>query len=131
MIATKSDNQRPLVLVSAMAFLLGLAGLLAAPVAGVWAWMVLLGIGQGAGIGLALTLFVLRSTTSSAAAQLSGMAQTVGYLVAATGPLTVGVLHDITRGWTLPVAALIAALAALLTVGWVAAANRTVENDPR
>jgi cyanate permease len=45
--------------------------------------------------------------------------------------LTVGVLHDITRGWTLPVAALIAALAALLTVGWVAAANRTVENDPR
>jgi CP family cyanate transporter-like MFS transporter len=130
-IATKIDNQRPLVLVSAMAFLLGLAGLLAAPVAGVWAWMVLLGIGQGAGIGLALTLFVLRSTTSSAAAQLSGMAQTVGYLVAATGPLTVGVLHDITRGWTLPVAALIAALAALLTVGWVAAANRTVENDPR
>ena len=47
--ATEIDNQRPLVLVSAVAFLLGLAGLLAAPVAGVWAWMVLLGIGQGAG----------------------------------------------------------------------------------
>jgi MFS transporter, CP family, cyanate transporter len=129
-IATQIDNQRSLVLVSAVAFLLGLAGLLAAPVAGVWAWMVLLGIGQGAGIGLALTLFVLRSTSSSVAAQLSGMAQTVGYLVAATGPLTIGVLHDITRGWTVPVAALIAVLAALLAAGWVAAANRTVENDP-
>jgi MFS transporter, CP family, cyanate transporter len=130
-IAAKIENQRPLVLVSAVAFLCGLAGLLVAPIAGVWAWMALLGIGQGAGIGLALTLFVLRSKTSSMAAELSGMAQTVGYLVAATGPFAVGVLHDITGTWTVPVLTLIAVLAGLLAAGWVAAANRTVEDDLR
>ena len=52
--------------------------------------MAALGIAQGASISLGLTLFVLRTRTAGAAAELSGMAQTVGYLVAALGPVTVG-----------------------------------------
>ena len=39
---------------------------------------------------------MLRSRDAHVAAQLSGMAQGVGYLVAAFGPLLVGLL----RGWT-------------------------------
>jgi CP family cyanate transporter-like MFS transporter len=128
-LATKIANQRSLVLVSSVAFALGLSGLLMAPVAGVSAWMVLLGIGQGAGIGLALTLFVLRSQSGAVAAQLSGMAQTVGYLVAATGPLAIGVLHDVSGGWTVPLITLMVLLTVLVAAGWSAAANRTVEDD--
>jgi CP family cyanate transporter-like MFS transporter len=30
------------------------------------------------------------------------MAQGVGYLLASTGPITVGALRDITGGWTVP-----------------------------
>jgi CP family cyanate transporter-like MFS transporter len=128
-LATKSTSQRSLVLMSVLAFAVGLTGLLTVPAAGVWAWMVLLGIGQGSGIGLALTLFVVRSQTSEGAAQLSGMAQTVGYLVAAAGPLAIGVLHDVSHGWTVPLLTLMVLLAALLAAGWYAAADRTVEDD--
>ena len=38
--------------------------------------------------------------TRRAAASLSAFAQSVGYLVATTGPLAVGFLHTATGGWT-------------------------------
>ena len=49
-------------------------------------WVVLLGLGQGASFSLALTFFALRSPDPGHAAALSGMAQSVGYLLAAGGP---------------------------------------------
>jgi CP family cyanate transporter-like MFS transporter len=127
--ATRLANQRPLVLVSVFGFAIGLIGLVVNPLGGALLWSTLLGIAQGAGIGLALTLFVLRSRDAPAAAELSGMAQAVGYLVAAAGPIAVGVLHDVTHGWGASVAALLAATAALLTAGWIAGADRFVEHD--
>ncbi len=63
---------------------------------GLWPWAVLLGIAQGGSFSLALTLIVLRSRDAHVAAQLSGMAQGIGYLIAAGGPLLIGLL----RGWT-------------------------------
>ena len=53
------------------------------------------GIGQGGLIAVAMTVIVLRSPDSHVAAHLSGMAQCVGYLLAAIGPLIVGLI----RGW--------------------------------
>ena len=76
-----------------------------------------------------MILFVLRSRSASAAAELSGMAQAIGYLVAACGPLAAGVLHDVTGGWGLSVSALLACTAALMGAGWIAAADRSVEDD--
>jgi MFS transporter, CP family, cyanate transporter len=97
-IATRLTNQRALVMVSVLSFTVGLVGLLANPLYGAPLWATLLGIGQGSGIGLSLILFVLRSRSASAAVELSGMAQAIGYLVAACGPLAAGVLHDVTGG---------------------------------
>jgi CP family cyanate transporter-like MFS transporter len=54
------------------------------------------GIGQGGLIAAAMTTIVLRSRDPDVAAHLSGMAQCVGYLLAAVGPLIVGLI----RGWT-------------------------------
>ncbi|MNY39603.1 putative transporter YycB [compost metagenome] len=59
----------------------------------------MLGLGQGATFSLALTLIVLRSRDSHVAANLSGMAQGIGYTLASMGPFAVGVVHDLTGGW--------------------------------
>ena len=126
-LAARLTTQRPLAAFVAGAFGVGLIGLIVAPRAGAWAWMALLGLAQGAGISLGLTLFVLRTRSTAVAAELSGMAQTVGYLIAALGPLTVGILHGATGGWTVPMLELVGVAAALLVAGWAAGADRAVE----
>jgi CP family cyanate transporter-like MFS transporter len=73
-----------------------LLGMLFAPLSTVWFWAVLQGIGQGGLIAAAMTTIVLRSRDQHVAAYLSGMAQCVGYLLAAIGPLIVGLI----RSWT-------------------------------
>ncbi|MGH8155652.1 MAG: CynX/NimT family MFS transporter, partial [Rhodanobacteraceae bacterium] len=77
-----------------------LLGLLFAPLSWAWVLAVLQGIGQGAMFSIALTVIVLRSPDAHVAAELSSMAQTVGYIIAAIGPLLVGVLlaHRRLRG---------------------------------
>jgi MFS transporter, CP family, cyanate transporter len=65
-----------------------------APTAAPWLWATLLGLGVGGMFALALTLLVKVVSTPAAAANLSGMALLVGYLLAATGPVLAGVLYD-------------------------------------
>ena len=98
-LAVKLRNQRGLAVVLALLTVGAMLAMLFAPLDGffgVWAWAVLLGIAQGGTFALALTMIVLRSPDSHVAAHLSGMAQGVGYMVAAFGPLVAGLLH----GWT-------------------------------
>ena len=128
-LAARLEQQRGLAVVIVGALLLGLVGLIAAPVSLAVLWMVILGLALGAAISLALTLFVLRSRTTAGATQLSSMAQTVGYLVAATGPLIAGALNDITGGWTAPILFLIVILAPLMWAGWLAGSARTFEDE--
>jgi MFS transporter, CP family, cyanate transporter len=49
-----------------------------------------------------MMFFVLRTTDSAQAAGLSGMAQSMGYLLAAVGPVFFGYLHDLFANWTIP-----------------------------
>ena len=95
-VAVKLRNQRGLAVVLAALTVAAMLAMLFAPLGGVWLWAVLLGIAQGGTFALALTMIVLRSPDSHVAAHLSGMAQGVGYIVAACGPLMAGLLH----GWT-------------------------------
>lgn len=78
--------------------LLGLSGLLLAPA---WSllWCMAYGFGAGAGIILALAFVSLRSASVYTAAALSGMAQCLGYLLAASGPTLTGLLHDRSGSW--------------------------------
>ncbi|MBB3460839.1 CynX/NimT family MFS transporter [Rhizobium sp. BK377] len=95
-IAVRGRDQR-LINVTLCAFaVVALLGLLFAPLSTVWVWAVLQGIGQGGLIAAAMTAIVLRSRDPHVAAHLSGMAQCVGYLLAAIGPFIVGLI----RGWT-------------------------------
>ncbi|HVJ00126.1 MAG TPA: MFS transporter [Sphingomonas sp.] len=95
------DQRLVLVIVTVMT-LIGLAGCLYAPIAGVWLWVVVLGLGQGGTFSMALTLLALRARDAETAGRLSGMAQGVGYTIAALGPLFVGLLHEAFHGWHVP-----------------------------
>ncbi|OKJ61312.1 MFS transporter [Streptomyces sp. CB02009] len=126
LLAGRMRSQRPLIVLVTTLVAAGYAGLMVAPVEGAWLWSAVLGVGQGGAVGLALTLIVLRSGDAVTAARLSGMAQTVGYLLAAAGPLAAGALHQATGSWTLPICVVLGVCAAALTVGLFAARDRTV-----
>ncbi len=95
-IAVRGRDQRAINVALSVLAVVALLGLLFAPLWSVWFWAALQGIGQGGLIAVALTVIVLRARDSHVAAQLSSMAQCVGYLLAAIGPLIVGLIH----GWT-------------------------------
>ncbi len=95
-IAVKGRDQRVINVALCAIAVVALLGLLFAPLWTVWFWAVLQGVGQGGLIAVAMTVIVLRSPDAHVAAHLSGMAQFVGYLLAAIGPLIVGMIH----GWT-------------------------------
>ncbi|HOD33073.1 MAG TPA: hypothetical protein PKO12_06315 [Holophaga sp.] len=71
-----------------------------------WLWTGLIGLGPLV-FPLLLALFGLRTRSHHAAAQLSGFVQTIGYAGGAVGPLLVGTLHEVTGGWSIPLAALL------------------------
>lgn len=98
-LATRSRRQSLAVLAVLGFTLAGLMGCMFAPLWSLWGWAVALGIGQGGCFAIALTIIVLRAGDPHVAAQLSGMAQSVGYALASLGPLAVGLLHDRLGGW--------------------------------
>ncbi|CNF40575.1 transmembrane transporter [Mycobacterium tuberculosis] len=118
--AARLRDQRPLIVAVAVTMVVGIGGLLLAPAAG-WAWVIILGLGTGSAFPLAYTLLSLRAPTPSVAAALSGMAQTGGYLLAGAGPLAVGVLHDATGGWDVPLVLLLALVVPEVMFGLLAA----------
>ncbi|MGU0653536.1 CynX/NimT family MFS transporter [Pseudomonas aeruginosa] len=98
-LAARARDQRLAVVLVMATTLAGLLGFLYAPLQTIWGWAVLLGLGQGGTFSIALALIVLRSRDAHVASHLSGMAQGVGYTLAAMGPFMVGVVHDLTGGW--------------------------------
>jgi CP family cyanate transporter-like MFS transporter len=120
-LAHRMRDQRPAI-VAAMALSIGGGlGLLLAPSAAPALWASLMGLGQGAALSLALLVIVLRSPAPETAARLSAMAQGAGYLLAATGPAAMAVLHGLSGGWTVPLLGLLAAFAIQLAAGLAAA----------
>ncbi|HYG91417.1 MAG TPA: CynX/NimT family MFS transporter [Azospirillum sp.] len=98
-VAGRRRHQGGVVLVMLGLTLAGMLGCLLAPLGTVWLWAVLLGLGQGGTFAVALMLIVLRAGDTHVASHLSSMAQSIGYSLAAAGPLVVGLLHDRTGGW--------------------------------
>lgn len=123
LLAARSDDQRPLVVGLAAAAAAGYIGVLVAPAATPWLpwlWAVVLGVGMGA-FPLALVLIAARASGSGATAVLSSRVQGAGYLLAASGPLAIGLLFDLTGSWTWPLLALLALQVPQVGAGLVAA----------
>ncbi|WP_181706171.1 CynX/NimT family MFS transporter [Chthonobacter rhizosphaerae] len=129
-LAVRGRDQRLIAVTIVACAVFGLFGCFYAPLWTVWGWAVLQGIGQGSLIAVAMTIIVLRSPDNLVAAELSSMAQSVGYCLAAAGPLLAGLLN----GWTGSFTGT-AVLVGLLGLGASAAAlgagrARLVKADP-
>ncbi|HEX6468640.1 MAG TPA: MFS transporter [Streptosporangiaceae bacterium] len=113
-------DQRPLVWLITGFVVVGFAGVAWAPVGSAPLWAVVLGLGQGAAFATALSFIGLRAADQHVAVRLSGMSQSVGYVIAALGPLGIGAVHDLTGGWTVPTAVLLV-ITCLMTLPGLAA----------
>jgi len=126
LVAGRMTRQRGLAVAMAVLNAAGITGLLLAPVSGAWVSAAVLGIAQGGSLGLALAFIVLRTGSAAGAAQLGGMTQAIGYLVAAAGPVGAGALHQLTGAWNLPLALLLALAGVAAVAGWGAGRDRTL-----
>ncbi|XCS11006.1 MFS transporter [Aeribacillus pallidus] len=126
-LSDKYADQRRIVAVLGAIYLAGFVGLLyGGPLLLIVFWIILIGIGQGASIGLVLALFGLRTRSSEQASALSGMAQSIGYLLAAFGPILIGVLYDKTHSWVVPILLFIAVCVLMIIAGLNAGRNKYV-----
>jgi CP family cyanate transporter-like MFS transporter len=125
-VAHRMADQRKAVAGCVALTAIGLLGIMLAPSSTAVVWVVILGLGQGAGLSLALLMIVLRAGDDHTAARLSSMAQGFGYLLAATGPLVMGLLHAATGAWTVPLAWLVALCGVQLVAGLGAARRREI-----
>ena len=116
-LAHRMRDQRVLVVPVVIVTAGGLAGALWAPLGSAVFWMLVLGAAQGAALGLAIFFTMARAPDPATAASLSSLAQSVGYLLSAAGPLAVGFLRAATGGWTVPVAMLLIICGVELAVG--------------
>ncbi|MEZ0074849.1 CP family cyanate transporter-like MFS transporter [Planotetraspora sp. GP83] len=123
--AGKARSQVPHVAAAAVLTIAGYAGILLAPTTLPWLWMVVLGIGQGASIALALLIIALRAPDPASVTALSAVAQSTGYVLAALGPFVIGLLHQVSGGWSLPLLAGIGACVLQLGFGVLAARPTT------
>ncbi|MGW0044150.1 CynX/NimT family MFS transporter [Rhodococcus sp. NPDC003348] len=121
-------NPYPVVLACGVAYLIGFAGLLWAPMTAPLLWIVAVGLGPST-FPMSLTLINLRTRTGAGSAALSGFTQGLGYTVACIGPLMFGVLHDLTGGWTWPFALLLVAVGVVMVAGYVACKPRFLEDS--
>lgn len=92
-------------------------------------WVVLGAIGCGSLIVIALSFFSLRSVNFPQAASLSGMAQSVGYGLAAVGPVMFGALRDASGDWTLPLLVTAGIMALLAVTGVLAGRDRVISGS--
>ena len=108
MIAGRMKSQRPIVLVMGSCAILGFSGLLFGQSFIILALSsTFIGITIGGSFALALTFLAIRARNAQDAGKLSGMAQSIGYLIAALGPVFIGFLFDLTGNWTVPLIVLL------------------------
>lgn len=110
----RPDNQIAATVTASVPMLIGVLGMMFVPAFNA-VWAVVAGMGTGASLVVALSLIGLRGRSQHETTQLSGMAQSVGYLLASAGPIGAGYLAEGTGGWTVPLL-LIALLATVQLV---------------
>ncbi|MDW5470537.1 MFS transporter [Staphylococcus equorum] len=126
--ATKMKSQFFLTFITGICFIVGVTIMLVVPHLAIIS-TILIGVAGGLAFGLVNTFFSLRTEHIQTSAKLSGMAQAVGYLVAAIGPLLFGVLHDMTGEWTASLSILLITAIVITLFGSQAGRNRTIDQS--
>lgn len=130
-IADKVRNQRGLVVTVFACYILGYGGVLYGSESLTALWMIFIGLAGGSAFGLSMIFFTLRTSTPDEAASLSGMAQSIGYLLAAVGPALFGYLHDWTGSWTVPLYGFLVISVLLFISGMYAGKDRVLFQEQK
>ncbi|MDN6487536.1 MAG: MFS transporter, partial [Ancrocorticia sp.] len=117
-------DQRLSAVVSCSLWIVGLAGFLIAPGIAV-VWTIIMGGGSGATFALSLTFINTRTRTSQESSRLSGMSQSVGYMIASVGPTIGGSLGD-ALGWNAVITVAIVLAAIVMAIGMIAGSDRKI-----
>ncbi|MFC3041531.1 CynX/NimT family MFS transporter [Virgibacillus xinjiangensis] len=126
-IAGKFKSQRGVVIVLCSISAVGYGGLMVGSSYTVMViCTILIGIALSGSFALALAFLGMRSKTARNAAELSGMAQSIGYVLAAVGPILIGYLYDLTGSWNYPLLTLIGVTTAIMLFGMGAGRDRYV-----
>jgi CP family cyanate transporter-like MFS transporter len=128
-LAARQRDHRPHILASVVLCIIGFLGVLLAPAATGPLWAIILGSGMGAGLALPGVLYAKRTADRHHMAQLSGMVQTFGYLIAATGPLIAAALHSWNGGWTWPLVFVLALLVLNGVIGLRGGRDHVIGNE--
>lgn len=127
MIAVQMKSQKGLVLANNILYIIGIVILLFKPSFALIIFAIsLIGIASSANFALSLSFLSIRAKNAKDAAELSGMAQSIGYLLAAIGPIFIGFIYDITHAWTVPLIILIGITFIIIYVGMQAGQNKYV-----
>ncbi|WP_417810264.1 CynX/NimT family MFS transporter [Thalassospira alkalitolerans] len=106
LIYSKIANKKLAMIILHIPLMVGIPGFVFATTELPYLWVFCMGLGQGAMISIALTLVGIRGADPQTSARLSGMCQSVGYLLAALGPVTFGALYDALGNWHVALALL-------------------------
>ena len=125
-IAGRFSDQCKIVWVTGAMEIIGMSGILLSDTFMISTWAAVLGFGLGGNFSLALLFMVLRADSAELTTGLSGMAQSVGYFIAAFGPVLFGFVHDLTNSWTIPLYSMLAIAGLQLLFGLGAAKDRVI-----
>jgi MFS transporter, CP family, cyanate transporter len=123
--AARRASQSGWIVLLGLIGLIGVLGLMIVPSVAPVAWALFVGTGMSV-FSLVLTVIAMRARTAEDTARLSGMAQGIGYLMAAVGPFLFGLLHDLTGGWMVPFIMLTTVYIAQIVAGALAGRPRIV-----
>lgn len=127
-LAYKFKRTRGIILSMTAGFLAGI-GLLMIPTASVGLTVVVvvvLGLASNMAFSLAMALFNIKTDEPEQTAEISGMAQAVGYILAAFGPVGFGYVQQLTGSWNLPLILLLVVVIILALAGLAVDRRRTI-----
>lgn len=126
--ADKMKNQKLLAGITALLFFTGIACLMIGAKPLLYVSVILIGIAGGSAFSLSMMFFSLRTADGQQATELSGMAQSFGYLLAAAGPVIFGAIYDMRGDWHLSLIMLMIVSAVIFIAGMESGKNRVITN---
>ncbi|GAA1495608.1 MFS transporter [Paeniglutamicibacter kerguelensis] len=121
--ANKLNKLRSAMVACSVAAGIGVAGLLLLPLSLAWISAIALGFGFAI-FPLVLLVISHSGETPEETTAMSTLAQSIGYLVATSGPFGMGLLFALTGAWTVPLVLLLGVVVLQLLLGIAASAYR-------
>lgn len=128
-LVNRGRSMQTMAVILALFNVIGVAGMAFLSTQLAWLWSAFMGLGCAGIFTLCVMLFSLRTHTIQQASELSGMSQTIGYIIAFFGPLGAGWLHDKTQGWQIPLIILLVLMVINVIFAWYASRPIMIGDD--